>query len=311
MKSINLLNTNPLVSVVIPVYNGEKYITECLESVYQQTYPSFEVIIIDDGSTDQSLEIINKMPGDKKIISQQNKDVSHARNTGIKNASGQLIAFLDQDDLWDTKRLEKLIRVFMKNPDVDLFFTDLSKFNDEGKNWHPRDRHKAASRLRDENLFENLIRKNVLMPSAVMVKKDRFIEAGMFDPQFKTCGDYEMWLRMAAKGMRFKYLPEPLTLYRQHGENTSKKIEIMNEDRLNAIRKTFSLNGLSPSQKKLEKLGFASVYREGAQSYFGIKEYFQFLRYVNKALSYDKRIISWKIIGRYTRQSFPNIGLTL
>lgn len=301
MESSNSLNTNPLVSVVIPVYNGEKYIAECLESVYQQTYPFFEVIIIDDGSTDQSLEIINKMPGEKKIISQKNKDVSHARNTGIKNASGQLIAFLDQDDLWDKRRLEKLIKIFLKNPDVDLFFTDLSKFNDERKNWHPKDRHKAASRLSDENLFENLIRKNVLMPSAVMVKKDSFIKAGMFDPEFRTCGDYEMWLRMAAKGKRFRYLPEPLTLCRQHGENTSKKIEIMNEDRLNAIRKTFSLSGLSPSQKKLEKLGFASAYMESAHSFFSIKQYSRFLQNANKAISYSKKIVNWKFLKRYVR----------
>ena len=294
-------NDHPLVSVIIPVYNGEKYIAESLQCVFQQSYNPIEVIIVDDGSTDNSIQIIYEIPGEKKIITQQNKDVSDARNSGIKNANGEYIAFLDQDDLWDKTKLEKQIQIFLKDPNVDLVLTDLSKFNDEGREWHPKDRHKASSRLNNRNLFENLIRKNVLMPSAVMVKKSSIKRAGFFDSNFKTCGDYEMWLRMAALGMKFKYLPEPLTFYRQHGENTSKKIEIMNEDRLRAIQKIFSLTELSPEQKKLEKLGLASVYREASQSFFSIKEYRRFLEYTNKALSYDKNIISWKILGRYFR----------
>lgn len=295
------MNGNPLVSAVIPVFNGEKYIAESLQSVFQQSYKPIEIIVVDDGSTDSSLQIINKIPGEKKIITQQNKDVSEARNSGIENAKGEYIAFLDQDDLWNKTKIEKQIQVFLKNLDVDLVFTDLSKFNDEGRMWHPKDRHKTASRLSDKNLFEYLIKKNVLMPSAVMVKKDSIENAGLFDSNFKTCGDYEMWLRMAALGMKFNYLPEPLTLYRQHGKNTSKKIEIMNEDRLRAIKKIFSLKDLSPEQKSLENLGLAAAYKESAQFYFSIKEYRQFLKYANKALSYDKRIINWKIIGRYFR----------
>lgn len=290
-----------LVSVVIPVYNGEKYIEECLESVYQQTYRPIEVVVVDDGSTDNSLEVIENSPGEKKIISQQNKDVSHARNTGVQNASGEFIAFLDQDDLWHHEKLEKQIQAFSDNPEVDLVFSDLIKFNDEGKKRRAKDRHKYASRLNDQNLFEMLVRKNVLMPSGVMVRKKSFVRAGMFDAQFKTCGDYEMWLRMAAKGMKFRYLPEPLTLYRQHEENNSKKIEIMNEDRLKAVRKIFSLRELSPAQKKLEKIALASVYMESAHAFFSIKEYERFLQDAKEAISHSKQMVNWKFLRRYIR----------
>lgn len=292
---------NPLVSVVIPVYNGEKYIEECFHSVYQQSYRPMEVIVIDDGSTDNSLNLIKQIPGEKKVISQQNTDVSQARNTGIQTASGEFIAFIDQDDIWEKEKLEKQVRVFGENLSTDLVFTDSLKFNDKGEKRQPRDKHKIASQLNDRNLFSTLMRKNVLMPSAVMVKKESIEKAGLFDPSFKTCGDYEMWLRMSALGMKFLYLPEPLVLYRQHAENTYKKSEIMHEDRLKALDSIFANFDLTPDQQSLTPHAYAAAYAESAHAFFGNKNYRRFLENAQKAMHNSWQVVNFKFIRRYLR----------
>jgi glycosyltransferase involved in cell wall biosynthesis len=294
-------NKSALVSVVITVYNGETFLAECLESVFSQTYHPMEVIVVDDGSTDRSLEIAKTFLGVKHIVRQKNKDVSAARNAGVEKACGDFIAFIDHDDKWMPDKLAKQMGVFQKESMADLVFCDLIKFFPSGKTHHASDKHRIALSLTDDNLFSMLVRKNVLMPSAVLVKKKSFLKAGKFDESFKTCGDYEMWIRMAEMGMKFRYLPEALTHYRQHTENASKKVETMHRDRLRAIKKIFSSPGLSPKNKAMEPLGLAFAYMEGAHSFFSIKQYSKFLENARKAYAYSKRVVNWKFIKRYIR----------
>jgi len=300
LKDDDLIN-NPLVSVIVPLYNGEDYIAECLTSVYNQTYRPFEVFIVDDGSTDRSIEIVNKIARDKRIISQKNEDVCRARNVGSEQSKGEFIAFIDQDDIWDPSKLSRQLEIFQTDDTIDLVFTDIIKFFPSGRKHHAMDKHRIALSLTEDNLFGTLVKKNVLMTSAVMVKRESFIKAGMFDEDFKTCGDYEMWIRMAQLGMKFRYLPEPLTFYRYHGRNTSQKTEVMHNDRVKAIRKTFSDDLLKPEYKKLERISLANVYMFGAHTYFSSKNYREFLDNSKKALSYSLKVISLKFITRYIR----------
>jgi len=292
---------NPLVSVVIPVYNGEQFIAECLESVYNQTYRPLEIIIVDDGSNDNSIDVMNQIPIEKKIIQQKNGDVSRARNVGVNNATGEFVAFMDQDDIWLPQKVEQQVQIFRQNLNVDLVFTDLIKLFPNGKQHHAKDKHKIALFLTDENLFATLSRKNVLMPSAVMIRKSSFIAAGSFDESFKTCGDYELWLRMAALGMKFRYVPEPLILYRYHEKCSSKQTKTMFYDRLHAVKKTFVNGQLTAEQKKLERFALAAAYLLGAHTFFSSKDYQAFLANAQIAFSYNKRIINAKFITRYIR----------
>lgn len=293
---------NPLVSVVIPLFNGQAYIEECLKSVFAQTYKPVEIIVVDDGSTDRSLEIVQKLkPENMKIICQNHGDVSKARNTGIKNAGGELIAFIDHDDIWLPEKLEKQAAIFAKDTQVDLVFSDIMKFFPSGKKHRAKDKHNIALSFTDENLFKKLVVKNVLMPSAVMVKKESIIAAGLFDPSFRTCGDYEMWLRMALLKYRFHYLPEALTLYRMHAENAAKNTEIMHQDRVKAIETCFSHPNISEKDKKLKLRGMAAVYMMGAHTFFSIKDYQKFLENAKKAYIYDLSVINLKFITRYLR----------
>lgn len=291
----------PLVSVIVPVYNGQKFLDASLNSITSQTYPNLETIIVDDGSTDNSLEIAENWPGQKTIIKQKNGDVAAARNAGVRASKGEFIAFLDQDDIWESEKIEQQMACFLKSPDLDLVFTDLIKFFPEGKKHHASDKHKIASSLNSENLFKKLVIKNVLMPSAVMVKKSSFEKAGGFDESFKTCGDYELWLRMASKGMNFYYLPKPLTLYRYHGGNTSKKTAVMHADRVKVIEKIFSQPDLKPEYKVLETKAKAEVYMIGAHSFFSDRNYGKFLENFYIAARLSKTSITPRSLKRWLK----------
>ncbi len=299
------MNKSIFVSVIIPVYNGEKYIAECIKSIYEQTYKKFEIIIIDDGSTDNSIEVIENIKNEEvRIISQKNGDVSKARNEGIKNASGDLIAFLDQDDKWLPEKLQKCVKIFNELEKVDLVFHDIIKLFSSGKTHRAKDKHNIALSLNNENIFQKLVVKNVLMPSAVMVRKESILKAGLFDTSFKTCGDYEMWLRMALLKMEFKYLPEALTIYRIHPNNNSNRIEVMFQDRLKALEVSFSNIKIDTADKKFRNKGLAAAYMQGANEFFSKKKYSEFLTNTNIALKLDKNNITGKMLSRYLRSLF-------
>ncbi|MBD3422271.1 MAG: glycosyltransferase [Chitinivibrionales bacterium] len=295
------MRKRPLLSIVIPVYNGEAYIADCLASVCQQTVTDYEVIIVDDGSTDNSLDIIKKAALKKRIYRQRNKDVSAARNRGISHAMGEYIALLDHDDVWVPNKLERQIEALHTDRSVDLVFTDIVKFFPSGKESYGGTKTEVARAITPANAFEMLLQKNVLMPSAVMFKKSSFYAAGGFDERFKTCGDYELWLRMASYGMHFHFIDAPLTRYRYHGENNCRRTARMHRDRVKAVRKTFMLPHLDESQRSRRNSSLARVYALGAGTFFSIKRYRQFILNFEKAMRYDYRVVTAKLLGRYVR----------
>lgn len=290
----------PLVSVILPVYNGEAYIEACLESVFTQTYPEIELIVVDDGSEDSTLEFIQKYPGKIKILQQNHGDVSEARNRGIKASAGAFIAFIDQDDTWAPEKIAKQAGL-MQSSDADLVFTDLIKFWDDGRTHHARDKHRIALSLTDKNLFRKLVMKNVLMPSAVMVRRESLERSDLFDTQFTTCGDYELWLRMAGMKMRFRYLPESLTWYRQHSRNTCKNTTMMHADRIRALEKTFASETLPSEFKRLERQALANAYRFGAHTFYSVRDYKAFLNAVKTAWRLNGLFWDWKLFTRLFR----------
>ncbi|NUQ81554.1 MAG: glycosyltransferase [Bacteroidetes bacterium] len=295
------MSGTPLVSVVIPVYNGESFLTSCLNSVLDQTWPNLEVVIVDDGSTDRSLDVANAFTGRKQVISMSNGDVARARNAGILAATGEYIALLDQDDMWKPTKTEKQMAVFLAEPEIDLVFTNLTKFFNSGKTHLSRDKDIAARNLTDRNLFGNLVMKNVLMPSAVIAKKKSLIDAGLFDETYRTAGDYELWLRMAARGMKFRYIPEPLTLYRYHGGNTSRKTQLMHEDRVRAVQSIFN-SGLVPAKwMYLKNRALGQVHMIGAQTFYSDRNYEKFLENFYLALRYSKTSLTFKAAKRWLK----------
>ena len=229
--------SNPLVSIIIPAYNSEKYIAETLTSVLSQAYRPIEIIVVDDGSTDKTAKILKGCQTDKTnesseinltYIYQQNSGPSKARNTGIKAAKGEYIAFLDADDLWTKTKLEKQVNYMTNNSDVSLVFGDMSVFDSKGiiidssfkKYGYPQ----CDEGRKVLNAFENLLERNYISTGTVFLKKGCFNKAGYFDESIRHGEDYDLWLRVSLM-YEIGCIPEVLRLKRMHDSNLSKSEE--------------------------------------------------------------------------------------
>ncbi len=189
------MKKNPLVSVIIPTYNRGWILKEAIDSVLAQNFTDFELIIVDNGSTDNTQDILDSYK--EKIIVERhsrNKGVSAARNRGIASASGQYIAFLDSDDLWLPQKLSTQIDFFNANPEALICQTE-EKWIRNSIFVNPKKRHKKIS----GNIFEQSLYLCLVSPSAVMIKRSLFEKTGMFDESLPACEDYDMWLRISCR----------------------------------------------------------------------------------------------------------------
>lgn len=226
----------PLVSVIIPCFNAESYIEETLQSILKSTYPKIEIIIIDDGSTDKTIRVIEDYQGNHaniKIIQQQNCGPGAARNAGVRMAKGEAIAFLDADDIWDATKIEKQMCHFKPGT---LIYTDRINFGDLGG---LSEKQSESVNQPEGSVFPELfLQGNFVTMSSVLLHKDDFQNAEGFDenPEIAGVADWDLWLRMA-RAVRFKFIPEPLTLYRCHESGMSKQIMSMHTGKQQVIDK--------------------------------------------------------------------------
>jgi glycosyltransferase involved in cell wall biosynthesis len=225
----------PEVSVNICCYNSEKFIRQTLESVLNQTFKDFEIVIVDDGSEDRTGEIINEYKdGCIKYYYQQNKGLSASRNRAIELSSGKYIALLDHDDIWSSKKLEKQMQLFRDKPKLGLIFS----------NCYFRNEKKGKTRLyfkRDEDFHENPIGKffikDYIPLLTIILKKDIVKSIGGFSEKYITCMDYDFIFRYLKK-YKFDYLNEPLATYILHGSNTFlKHSKKAHEEELQVIKR--------------------------------------------------------------------------
>ncbi len=188
-------------SVVMPLYNKEKYISNTIKSVLSQTYKNFELIIVDDGSTDNSFTIAKSFQ-DKRITiyKRDNAGASVARNFGISKASGEFIAFIDGDDIWYNDFLETIMKMIYKYPDLKVFGTNIGL-----KNYNAKDKHYINTSTTEESIvikdyFYQKIKDDIyLTASSAVVKKEVFNDVGCFQEGLKNWEDLDMWARIALK----------------------------------------------------------------------------------------------------------------
>ncbi|HDD44817.1 MAG TPA: glycosyltransferase [Candidatus Desulfofervidus auxilii] len=236
----------PKVSVIIPTYNRANFLKEAIESVLNQTYKDYELIIVDDGSTDETQKIIAQYKNKLKYIVIPHHGVSKARNVGIKRAKGEFIAFLDSDDLWHPKKLEVQINFFDNHHNAIICQTEEIWLRN-GKRVNPKKYHKKPSGM----MFEKSLERCLISPSAVMMHKTLFEKVGLFDESFPACEDYDMWLRVTARFPVY-LLPEPLVIKRGgHPDQLSKLVEALDKWRIKAIEKILKSGILNETQYKL------------------------------------------------------------
>ena len=210
------MKNTPLVSVIIPTYNKAQFLKKALESILNQTYREVEVILINDGSTDNTAEIVKSF-NDPRIIYvwQGNKGPAVARNTGIKKAKGKYVAFLDSDDLWLKEKLEKQVEFMEKNPEVGLLGTACYEINDKGEVIG-----KKIFPIKNKILQKDLIKYNPFIQSSIITKREVFDKVGLYDENFKESEDYEFWLRIAGN-YKIGNLAELLVMKRYYRDGLS------------------------------------------------------------------------------------------
>ena len=215
----------PIVTVVIPCYNSLRYIAETMETVLKQTYQDFEVLVVNDGSTDGTADWVNALSAREpkvRMVSQANQGLAGARCTGVTNARGKYVAFIDDDDLWELTKLEKQVNSLESNPQAGLCYTWTALADSQGK---PTGRVIASNA--EGNVWQAMTEMNIVCcGSTPMIRRSCFDDLGLFDRQVSPSDDWDMWWRIAAK-YEFTVIKEPLVLYRQHPNNSSKKCDRM------------------------------------------------------------------------------------
>ncbi len=211
-----MATTNPLISVIMPVYNGEEFLRETIDSVLNQTYQNFEFIIVNDGSVDSTQQIIDSY-NDKRIVPlnlTRNQGVSNARNRGTDLSKGEFIAFCDADDLYDPSRLQTQLDFLTGNPTVDVCGSYFIVFENDQEILirHP---------ITDQEIKEHFFTGNCIGQPSVMGKSGVF-QKYKYDPELQASEDYDLWARMATGGVVFANVPFPLVKYRLHPAQASK-----------------------------------------------------------------------------------------
>lgn len=210
------------VSVIIPAYNREKFIARAIQSVLAQIYGDYEIIVVDDGSTDNTANIVKQFGGKVKYILQPNGGSASARNRGIKESQGEYIAFLDSDDFWVPEKLNEQVKVLDNNPNVGIVYAKMPIVNEKGEQVGMK-----PSQPSGKNFKELLEIWGDIPTSTVLTRRECFDKAGFFDTSLKTMQDIDMWLRIARLYDLYEIEGKVLAYYYRHsGQITQNRIKV-------------------------------------------------------------------------------------
>jgi glycosyltransferase involved in cell wall biosynthesis len=265
----------PTISVIIPTYNAEHTILETLKSVQEQTFRDFEIIVIDDGSKDRTVELVNGITDERlTILSYENGGVSVARNRGISQANGEFIAFLDADDLWSPDKLELQLAALQRHPEAGVAYSWTSYFMDGQEDaLFP-----GKPVFFEGDVYTKLLVENFLANGSNPLICRKAIESvGEFDPVLTIGEDWEFYLRLAAR-WSFVMVPKHQIFYRQSSGAASSKIEEIERQMLVMFEKTFQT--APPEYQYLRNHSLAWLYEYCTQQYL---QYSTDLSGINKA----------------------------
>ena len=254
------MTINQLVSVILPTYNRAWTLKDALDSVLLQDYPNIELIVIDDGSEDNTQELLETYQNTITVLRQENRGVSAARNKGIRQSRGQFIALLDSDDAWDKRKISCQVEFFNDHPETLICQTEEIWIRN-GRKVNPKFKHKKPSGM----IFEDSLNLCLVSPSAVMMKRQLFDIKGYFNEDFMVCEDYDFWLRISSTLPVF-LIDKPYTIKRGGHSDQLSSLHSQDKFRIRSLLSIIKSGNLTPEQREKVKkvLGKkCAIYGEG------------------------------------------------
>jgi glycosyltransferase involved in cell wall biosynthesis len=286
----------PLISVVVPVFNGEQTIQETIESVLKQTFTDFEIIVIDDGSQDATEEIVLSIKDNRiQIYSYPNAGLAASRNRGIVKAIGEYIAFIDADDLWTSEKLEAQIHALQTNSNAAVAYS-WTDYIDQDSNFLRRGSHLTVN----GDIYAHLLVIDFLENgSNPLIKKQAFVEVGNFDESLTAAEDWDLLLRLASR-YHFVCVPSPQVLYRISTNSMSANVLQQESETLKVIERAFKQ--APEALQYLKKLSLANLYKylayKAMEGQTRSKTGLTAARFLLQAVINDPSLLKAKVIGK-------------
>lgn len=276
------------VSIIIPTYNSSQFLAAAIDSVFAQTFNDFEVLVIDDGSTDNTSETIKQYRDSIRYIWQENSGVSVARNNGIKESKGRYVAFLDADDTWFPNKLERQIAEMKQNPERKVCYSDFQAVDEYLKPFEKKRLYPKSTALVDLLTQGNLVGSIC----TVLCERTLFDVVDGFDSNLSQCADWDLLVRLAML-TDFIFIDEKLVTYRHHETNMSRNAALLERDSTFVLEKSFSSINLPTELISKRNAAFARNYMKLAGTYYHAGQYKDFLRCVTRSLSLDIKQIRY------------------
>ncbi len=266
------------VSVVIPTYNYARFIGEAIKSILAQTHPVSEIIVVDDGSSDDTEQVIAEFRGKVRYIEKENGGVCSARNVGIANSTGDFVAFFDADDISHPTRIEKQLARFAADAEIGLVHCGIREIDVQGNVVGCNVEGKEGWVADDMVLLKPVI---IGPGGTIMVKREAFQAVGVFDERLEIYEDWEFCYRVARK-FKIGFVPEVLLDYRLHGKNSHLNLEKMERSLSIAFEKTFKTK--DENVLRLRRECYGNFYKVLAGSFFNAGNYPMFTKYLIKSM---------------------------
>lgn len=252
-----------LVSVIIPTYNHAQYVGYAIQSILDQNYWNYQIIVVDDGSTDNTQEVVDQFGDRVDYILQKNKGLSAARNTGIRAATGEFIGLLDADDMYEPDFMSTLVPMLATDPEVGGIYTGF-RFIDQLNQPFFR---KEICVVPSDKLYKTLIGGNLFVPELMLIRRNCYLDVGMFDESLRACEDWDMWLRITKK-YQILGTTKILTRHRVLPESMSSDPIRMLNNRIAVIKKHFNLEVTDVSRwTAIQRRAYARAYLLTAVEY--------------------------------------------
>lgn len=277
----------PLVSVVISTYNRSDYVGDTVESVINQTYPNIDLIVVDDGSTDGTGEIIRRFGDKVRYVWQENAERASARNHGLRLAKGEFIAFLDSDDLWMPDKIEQAVKFLRANPRFGLVYTDYVQIDGEGRELRVVRVGGPSGRVTEALLKRSFVPFGAHLSRTSLIKEiNGFVE----DRQMSGSEDWEMWVRLSLR-TEFAYDPRALSKIRTHAANTMGDADVMCRAMARASQAVYQSEQLVSAYPKSLRRMDAHFALANAISYCSQRDARRSVGFLRNAIATDPRIV--------------------